>query len=459
MAERAVEDLAGHHPDQAIGVRVVDRQGVDPQLVDPALGLGDGGVELDGEDPAGRDVDRGRRRRHLLVEDPQQLLADLHRHAAGDARRGRGGVPAASEALRHPSGVETAHPGPDDQVAMRRPDQHHHSDRDLEGLHPAVDHVGCLFVVAVDLDHRQLDRRVADEDLLTALDDPVEQLELIGLQGFHHPAANPVQRSALLEQPGHDPQVGRGGLPVGQAAGVLVDAHQEQRRLLGGRRQLALPHQLRHDRAGGPDRPRDDLAGAEQILLGDVVVDQGDRAAVARDQLPDLAQAGRIAGVGHHDVVEGLAACLAQLELGEGEPGVLHEAPDRHLLRAREQHLVVRIEAHRADRRRERVEVGGEVGGDRLHEPIVWEVVGPSLRRVPSVPEPASASTSASGLGWRGWGIRVRFRAPLPRPLPGWGGGGGGSVPASASVPASGIGVTRTAPRPSSSAPGAHALR
>jgi hypothetical protein len=437
MAERAVEDLAGHHPDQATGVRVVDRQGIDPQLVDPALGLGNGGVELDGEDPAGRDVDRGRRRRHLLVEDSQQLLADLHRHAAGDAGRGRGGVPAASEALRHPSGVQTAHPGPDDQVAMRRPDQHHHSDRDLEGLHPAVDHVGCLFVVAVDLDHRQLDRRVADEDLLTALDDPVEQLELIGLQGFHHPAANPLERSTLLEQPGHDPQVGRGGLPVGQAAGVLVDAHQEQRRLLGGRRQLALPHQLRHDRAGGPDRSRDDLAGAEQILLGDVVVDQGDRAAVARDQLPDLAQAGRVAGVGDHDVVEGLAARLAQLELGEREPGVLHEAPDRHLLRAREQHLVVRKQAHRADRRRERVEIGGKVGRDRLHGTIVGDMT--ARRRQGNLTEPASApasaSTPASGMSRPGW-----WSAP-------------------ASTPASGIRGTRTLPRPSSSAPGVHAPR
>ncbi len=99
----------------------------------------------------------------------EQLFANLDRHAIGDASRRRGGVAAAAEALRHLAQVETLDTGPEDQIDVGRLDEHHDSDRKLEGLDPAVDDVGRLFVVLIDLDHGEGDGDVVDGESLRSL--------------------------------------------------------------------------------------------------------------------------------------------------------------------------------------------------------------------------------------------------------------------------------------------------
>ncbi len=69
------------------------------------------------------------------------------------------------------------------------------------------------------------------------------------------------------------------------------------------------------------------------------MVDQGDRAAGARDEAVDLAEPGGAARVHHHRVLDLLGAGLPQLDLGILELRVGQEAAHRRLLRAREEDL------------------------------------------------------------------------------------------------------------------------
>ncbi len=135
---------------------------------------------------------------------------------------------------------------------------------------------------------------------------------------------------------------------------------------------LPFAEKLGDDRAGGADRPLEDLVGRETVLLLlHVVVDQGDRTTGAHDEAVDLAEPCGAARVHHHRVFDLLGAGLAQLELGEFELGVGHEAAHRRLLRAREEDLRTGEEPHRAHRRRKGIKIGREMGGDDLHALIV----------------------------------------------------------------------------------------
>ncbi len=215
------------------------------------------------------------------------------------------------------------------------------------------------------------------ENLFGRFDDAVEQGELLGLEALENPAAHPGQRAAQLHQTRDHPEVVGGGLTVGETAGVLVDAHHQQRGFFFGGFDSPLGEEVRHDGAGRAHRSEDGgvgLDGVAAFLL--VVVDEIDGAAVALDEIPDLAEAGRGRGVDHHRVLDGLAAGAAELEFGEGQAGVGEKAPDRGLVRTGEEDLVVGIEPNRTHRRGEGVEIGREMGRDDPHGFIVGDVDG-----------------------------------------------------------------------------------
>ncbi len=279
---------------------------------------------------------------------------------------------AAAELLGNAADVETGQPRPQDEVDVGRADQEHRADHDLEDLHPAVDHECRLLVVAVDLEHRQRDRHPGDVDHFGGLDHAVEEFELLGLQHLEDPAPDPCQQRALFEQPGRGAQVVGGGLPVGQTAGVLVDAHEHQTRLVDGRLQAALAIEIGDDRAGGADRSDDRLGGVEPVdFFFQVMVDESDRAAAGGDQAEDLAEPGRAAGVHHHGVLDRLDPGAPQFGLGVRELRLGEKAAHRHLLRPWEHDLVVREQTHRTHRRRKGVEISREVRRDDLHASIV----------------------------------------------------------------------------------------
>jgi len=107
--------------------------------------------------------------------------------------RGSGGVPPATDSLGNPAHVELVHPGPENQIDVGWAHEHDDSHRDLEGLHPPMHHVGGLLVVAVHLHECKGHGHAVDRDLLGGLDDLVEQLQLLGLQGLEHPPPHPRQ--------------------------------------------------------------------------------------------------------------------------------------------------------------------------------------------------------------------------------------------------------------------------
>ena len=102
-----------------------------------------------------------------------------------------------------------------------------------------------------------------------------------------------------------------------------------------------------------------------------MVVDKGDGAFVADEELGDLAEARGAARVHYHRVLQLSRARPPQLELGEAQLGVGQETAHRGLLGARKENPRTGIEAQRTHRRREGVEVRREVGGDDTHMAIV----------------------------------------------------------------------------------------
>jgi len=167
-------------------------------------------------------------------------------------------------------------------------------------------------VVPIHLDHRESDRDAGDVDLLGRLHHPVEKLELFRLQGLEDPSPHPGQRCPLLDEPGADAKVLGRCLAVGEATGVLVDSHQEKAGLFGGGLDAAFAEELGDDRAGGANRPLEDLVGRETVLLlFHMMVDQDDRTAGAHDEVVDLTEPCGAARVHHHRVLDPLGAGLS----------------------------------------------------------------------------------------------------------------------------------------------------
>ncbi len=193
MAHRAVEDLAGDQTTSSPVVGIPHRKRVDRSWLMRSL-VSSTECVVDRED--------GARAMSIAVAAGGISMARMSRSNCSRTSTGIAPEIRAEAAVgwppppnrwatgRHGAGEVRAQ----DQVDVGWTHQHHRADADIEDLDPPVDHEGGLLVVPVHLDHREGDRDAGDVDLLGRLHHPVEELELLRLQGLEDPAPYPGQR-------------------------------------------------------------------------------------------------------------------------------------------------------------------------------------------------------------------------------------------------------------------------
>ena len=217
----SIQNLPRHDADQC--APLLHRHRVDPQAHHSLLGL-------DHRDVVGArvQVGGGQARRGPVCPDhrrdlAQQLLRDLHRAPPAQAGRGGRRVPATAEGSEQLARVDAGEGGARDHDELRWHLEEGDHDRQVEDLRVAVDDVGSLLDLFARASDRHDHPHPAHLVLNRALDELVQQLELLGLQRAQDVAAHPLEPRPRFQKPRGSSDVGRRGVEVGQAPGVLVD--------------------------------------------------------------------------------------------------------------------------------------------------------------------------------------------------------------------------------------------
>ena len=254
--------------------------------------------------------------------------------------------------------------------------QHHpvpHLADGEEDAHPL--HVAQFVHEERQVPHVLLPPRLGDHHLDPAdrvrpgpLEQVVEQGDLPGGQVLGEDVGHLGELRPAGEQVRRGEVVVHRGRREAERARVLVDPEHHHRRLVRRDGDPPLLEDLDEDRRGRADAPDHlEVALHVGVLVGMVVVDV-DRNARAADQLPEDPDAGAAADVDQDEaghLVEVDLAGLAHRQVVEG--GLDEEPLDRLLLRPRQDADRLGVKLARRQHRRDRVEVGVQVGGDDVH--------------------------------------------------------------------------------------------
>ena len=373
VLEGGVEELPRHGPHHP--ALPLDRRGVDPPGVEAGLGPLDRGLRRERMKGGDHQVARPRRRRQGCREKFQKPLPRFEQGGVLEPGRGGGGMPSPAGEFRQ-DGPEI-HP-----FEMAAGDQRHpvplaeegEEERQIEHLQAARDERRQLLQVLPQLDLDDPHPVPADAVHLQPLGHAVEHVEPLGVERTHDEAPHRCQIATLLDQPGGGREVPRAGGGVGQGAGVLVDAHQQEVRLFRRAGHPAPSQLLGQQRRGRAGRRIDDAPGELQVRRrGRVVVVGPDLdPGIGRQPVGHDTDAVALPDVAEDHPPERRGVDLLMPDLGHLDAARLDHPAHRPLARAREEELRLAVQPPRHERRREGVEVGADVGGDQLHGPGLY---------------------------------------------------------------------------------------
>ncbi len=402
VLERRVEELTAHRTGQPRRRRRRTRRGhrrrVHPPLDELLLGPRHRRARRHHEEVGHRQLGGPRRRRQHRAQVRDQLLAHLEGGAAAQPRRRRGGMAAAAERPEDLAEVDAGGVAARDQGDVLALAEDAEEQRQVEELERPRDQRRQLVDEAAELERHHPHPVAAQAQHPHLAGHPVQHLEVLRVEAVDRPAAHRGELAAAVVQPGRGLVVAARGGGEGQRAGVLVDPHQQERRLQRRRLEAGLAQRLGHQRGGGADRRVDPAARQRQVVVGGRVVVVGhDRHLRARRQpLAEHPDAAPLADVAQDHPLDRGRVDLPLAHLLELHQAVGQHAAHRLLARAGEEELRRRVEPPGGDHRGEGVEVGPEVGGDQLHGALT------------ASPRPTSPRRGAGGRG----PARPRRRAP-----------------------------------------------
>jgi len=220
-----------------------------------------------------------------------------------------------------------------------------------------------------------VDRRVGDGNVDAVdvedgarFDQLVEQRDLFGGQFLGEKIGDGIEVGAMFEEEGGGPQVADGGRIEAQAAGVLVEAEHHQRRLVGGRFDVAFAEDLAEDCDRGPDR-FDDLERAAQVgMAGRMVVVDVHRHPLAAGDGAKGTDAVELAHVDQDQPFDGVEVDVLDAFETVGVNGAAEEElAQAFFLGAGKDQFGTRVEPPRGNHRPQAVEIGVDVGGNDVH--------------------------------------------------------------------------------------------
>ncbi|OPZ80561.1 MAG: hypothetical protein BWY76_03323 [bacterium ADurb.Bin429] len=276
-------------------------------------------------------------------------------------------MPAAAEVTGHRRGVHRVH-------AAARHQQHH-----VVKLHQRHHRVAALQLAQLVRQQREFVHVLAG---VGGGDEHLNAVDAVGLRGgeqlIQHLAlrlgeravdegGDDVEIRSPAQQPRHRLRVLRGGGAEGEAAGVLVDAQRENRRVQRVHRDARLAQQAHHQRGVGAAGFNARFTRLNGGLKGRVVVVKDDRHARPADERGEASQPFGVLRL-HHDEA-GDAVQRHVLRRHQVDEVAMQREELAHVaVRARRQaHQRAGVEQRRRHHAGQRVEIGIGVGDNQVH--------------------------------------------------------------------------------------------
>ena len=310
-----------------------------------------------------------------LVDEDLESRPHL-RHRGRD--HGRGGPRVAASAQVAQQGPDIELPGAgaaDHRRARAAQGEDAQGHVQTQHLHETADDVGEHGHALVRVLDAQPQAQATELAGLGFLQHAAEEVQVAGIQGAGQVTRHHVQIRPVLQQEGRHARVPGGGGGVGEGAGVVVDAEQEEGGVDGRQGQvpgLDLLHEL------GDHGPR----GLQVQLVGDdgaggqVVIPDGHAQTRPPGQVTHLVQPLPTGDIGDDQVrqvaqIHLLAGAQAQQVPVDGD-----KVPDRRLDLAGQDALGLGVEHARGDQGGQGIEIGIDVGGGGDHgrtpAPLPW---------------------------------------------------------------------------------------